>query len=310
MATGLQTAPRIRENAAPARTRNARPLLVYFGHHKCASTYVGLILADLAKVAGLRFAGHNLPQHLPLQYEKKSADVRRRTEAVLEQIAQPECDLLVFRNAERVYLDTVAAHDFRGFHVIRDPRDIVVSGYFSHKNSHPAKADVNPWMIEHRARLQDCDQEDGLLVEIDYCSAYFEHLAGWNYRHPSVYESRFEVLTVAPEREFGRILEFLGIHLDEGGLLGWLGRWAARLAGSPRPHTACTQGAWHEILKRHAFSRLSGGRQLGQENANHHYRKGTAGDWRNHFTPKVTQAFKERYGDLLIQLGYERDDAW
>jgi hypothetical protein len=310
MATGLQTAPRTPEHAKSAPSRSARPLLVYFGHHKCASSYVRLILTDLAKIVKLRIGAQHLPQHLPLGYEKKSAELRRRTEAVLEQIAQPDCDLLVFRNAERVYLDTVAAHDFRGFHVIRDPRDIVVSGYFSHKHSHATKADDNPWMIEHRARLQGCEQEAGLLLEIDYCAAYFEHLATWNYRHPSVYESRFEVLTVTPEAEFGRILDFLGIHLQQGGVIGWLRRLAARLAGNPAPHTVCPQQAWHEILKRHAFARLSGGRQMGQEDTHHHYRKGTAGDWRNHFTPKVTQVFKQRYGDLLIQLGYERDEAW
>jgi hypothetical protein len=35
-----------------------------------------------------------------------------------------------------------------------------------------------------------------------------------------------------------------------------------------------------------------------------------AGDWRNHFTPRVADAFKQRYGDLLIALDYERGRDW
>ncbi len=32
--------------------------------------------------------------------------------------------------------------------------------------------------------------------------------------------------------------------------------------------------------------------------------------WQNHFTPKITSLFKERYGDLLVRLGYEKDLNW
>jgi hypothetical protein len=41
-----------------------------------------------------------------------------------------------------------------------------------------------------------------------------------------------------------------------------------------------------------------------------HYRKGVAGDWRIHFTSVHIAAFKARYGDLLVKLGYEVDDHW
>ena len=35
-----------------------------------------------------------------------------------------------------------------------------------------------------------------------------------------------------------------------------------------------------------------------------------ANHWADHFTPKVRSAFKERYGDALIKLGYEKDMDW
>jgi hypothetical protein len=40
------------------------------------------------------------------------------------------------------------------------------------------------------------------------------------------------------------------------------------------------------------------------------FRKGTIGDWRNHFTEEHKDAFKALAGDLLIDLGYESDLDW
>jgi len=40
------------------------------------------------------------------------------------------------------------------------------------------------------------------------------------------------------------------------------------------------------------------------------FRSGKAGGWREAFTPEHTRVFKEIAGDLLIQLGYERDLLW
>jgi hypothetical protein len=35
-----------------------------------------------------------------------------------------------------------------------------------------------------------------------------------------------------------------------------------------------------------------------------------AGDWRHHFTDRVTRAFEARHGELLVATGYERDLHW
>ena len=40
------------------------------------------------------------------------------------------------------------------------------------------------------------------------------------------------------------------------------------------------------------------------------YRKGTAGQWRDEFTPYVKRLFKAQMGDWLVRLGYEDDDQW
>jgi hypothetical protein len=40
------------------------------------------------------------------------------------------------------------------------------------------------------------------------------------------------------------------------------------------------------------------------------FRKGVIGNWKQEFTPKVTEKFKELDPGFLVRLGYERDDTW
>src|SRR5690349_18387444 len=40
------------------------------------------------------------------------------------------------------------------------------------------------------------------------------------------------------------------------------------------------------------------------------FRSGKAGGWREHFTPEYKSLFKDIAGDLLVRLGYEKDNDW
>jgi hypothetical protein len=64
-----------------------------------------------------------------------------------------------------------------------------------------------------------------------------------------------------------------------------------------------------DLLERSSF-RFYTGRERGQENRRRFYRKGIAGDWKNHFTPEHSRIFKELAGDMLIRLGYEEGLDW
>ena len=57
-------------------------------------------------------------------------------------------------------------------------------------------------------------------------------------------------------------------------------------------------------------SHRTGGRPSGQEDITAHELKGVAGDWRNYVSERVKQAFKARYGDLLVASGYALDLGW
>jgi hypothetical protein len=40
------------------------------------------------------------------------------------------------------------------------------------------------------------------------------------------------------------------------------------------------------------------------------FRKGQPGSWQEYFTAKNKEIFKQIAGDLLIQMGYEKDLSW
>jgi hypothetical protein len=65
-----------------------------------------------------------------------------------------------------------------------------------------------------------------------------------------------------------------------------------------------------EIVARHSFQRLSGGRAPGHDKAGSFFRKGVAGDWKNHLTPQLRELYRGVLGDFLIEFGYETGPDW
>ena len=64
-----------------------------------------------------------------------------------------------------------------------------------------------------------------------------------------------------------------------------------------------------EIVLANRFENLTGGRKPGEESLLAHERKGIAGDWLNHFTPKLSDEFNKRFGDLVVAGGYSMEDT-
>jgi hypothetical protein len=52
------------------------------------------------------------------------------------------------------------------------------------------------------------------------------------------------------------------------------------------------------------------GRASGDEEQRAHYRKGQSGDWRRYFDKDISTEFKNRFPNLLSQLGYESSEDW
>jgi hypothetical protein len=315
------------------------PQCAFFGHHKCATQWIKAILADICVTTHLRMF------EVSRVKEWDFADLR-----ALVHCFQP--DVLVYSNAEIGQVRLLPP--LRGFHVIRDPRDLIVSAYFSHLHSHSLA--TWPGLGEHRRRLQAADTSDGLLLEMEFSRRVLDDIAGWDYAQPNVLELRMEDMIASPVEHFVTIAEHLGLtHLPPssyrerlGSLVGIIFGRAQRMARrqmrrwrrpptpeGDAPDIARVHGpdpyrfypldvAWKHglryhslaiedvpaIVDRHRFSRKAGGRERGVEDAHNHYRKGVAGDWRNHFEPVHVEYFKRNYNDLLLRLGYETDPRW
>ncbi len=69
-------------------------------------------------------------------------------------------------------------------------------------------------------------------------------------------------------------------------------------------------GVVRQCVEEASFEKLSGGRRRGDEDSTSLLRKGVSGDWRGAFTERDKRIFKEEAGDLLVELGYEKDRGW
>jgi hypothetical protein len=280
-----------------------QPLLAYFGHHKCASTWIEDISRSVCDDLGLRFRitytsdefGHDLPGLL----------------------GREKIDFLAYANAD--YRHVCSVPEVKGFHVVRDPRDIVVSAYFSHLNSHPTHA--WPELVSHRAKLQAASKDEGLLLEMDFRAGQFAEMEAWPKESPShILRLRMEDLTADPYNRVLEIFSFLDL-LDEREYTAskrtrfFVSKVGAKIRSTtglrlvpslPRLPAERLLG----ILWENEFTRKSGGRAKGEEDVTSHYRKGTPGDWLNHFKHRHLEYFSERYSGLLLKYGYETDTDW
>jgi hypothetical protein len=189
----------------------------------------------------------------------------------------------------------------RVIHIIRDGRDVVVS-----KMHHIWKAEARGEPVELLAEeiakrdafYQNPEMflasQDGIFRE----ERLRDWAEGWRTRvgravkvGPALFETsyvevRYEDLLERPEEEAERLFRFLGAE------------------ASAEVVNRCVEAA--------SFEKGSG-RQRGQDDyplRHGKYRKGIAGDWKNVFTERDREIFKEAADDLLIELGYEKDDAW
>ena len=162
----------------------------------------------------------------------------------------------------------------RKFVIIRDLRDTLISHYFSLVKTHTE----NPAIRDHRAELLDKPQEDGLVYLLTHRD--FQGLtmvaSTWA-KTPDALIITFESLIEDPPHWFRTIVDYCGIEAPADRLAAILEhRSFKNLAGRPR----CTEGTSH-------------------------YRRGVAGDWKNHFTPKVAREFARHYEHILRECGYE-----
>jgi hypothetical protein len=282
-------------------------LLVYSGRHKSASTWCRAILRDAATALGLTTKTVMAPE----QFEPYGS--------LGGFVEHEKPDLLYLTNARIEDYDTLPEPK-RGLDIIRDPRDIIVSGYFSHRNSHSVQALGVTWheLPAHRERLWQLDQHDGILEEIEFSSYFLDHMATWDYHRPEVLELRMEDLLADQLGVWTRIFEHFELVVPHRKVAEWIKvaalRWNVTRFRDQKwsrkriPLDTLPYAYIPNALNHFTFTRLSqSDRKPGEVDEMSHFRKGIPGDWRNYFTEVHMKAFRQRYGDLAERLGYPPD---
>lgn len=152
-------------------------------------------------------------------------------------------------------------------HMLRDPRDAAVSGWYLGLRTDAGKMKEKfgdmPGYFRHYINLW-----------VGEVTAGFEFGA----QHPEQYiEVRYADLLGRSEAALQPVLRFLGVD------------------ASLETARACMAGA--------AFQKLSRGRASGNEDRSSHFRRGVVGDWANHFDAEMNDHFFAKAGALMKRVG-------
>jgi hypothetical protein len=282
--------------------------LIHASHHKCGTRWVHSVCNEICKLTGRKWTVVSNPS----QFNYKLSEF----------FSEHRLDFVSDVNAEYSHLKNMK-QDFLAFHVIRDPRDIVISSYFSSLKTH--SFENWPELQAHRQKLNDLSKEQGILLEMEFISDVFRSLNNWSYQDSRILEVKMESLMKNNYLGFLEIFKHLNL-LDE------YDQSTSSIAVQTRNQVNLLRNRLAErnvllkwtasypekipllnllgIVHRNGFSVKTGGRKPGKEDQSSHYRKGIAGDWRNHFTPEIEKEFKAKYGDLTVKMGYESDTNW
>lgn len=172
--------------------------------------------------------------------------------------------------------------------LVRDPRDVVVSGVHHWLTKRLAGAEADAFERRRRAALVGGEP----IVLERLCSD--DEIRSWTRQwvepiralrgRPGTIELRYERMIAGLTGELGRLCAHLGA--DTG---------ASVLEG-------CARAA--------SFEAMSGGRRAGQGVPGAHVRRGVAGDWRRWLTRRDAEIIDGLAGSELVELGYEPDRAW
>ncbi|HRQ23324.1 MAG TPA: sulfotransferase domain-containing protein, partial [Anaerolineales bacterium] len=169
--------------------------------------------------------------------------------------------------------------DARVINVVRDPRDVVVSNVF-----YVTDMETRHVHHEYYKSLPDFDSRLKISIlgrpdadiEFPNIAERFAPYLGWLDR-PEVLTIHFEDLIHARAEILTKIMDHL-----------------LRRVPLPTPPKLILAALEASINPKKSPT----------------FRSGKTGEWKKHFTDEHKKIFKDVAGDLLIRLGYEKDDKW
>lgn len=229
-------------------------------YHKTGTVWMQRVFADIAEKLDLRFT--------------ESHPARDEGEAIAG----------IYLDGHSRFSSALLASDHAGFRMIRDPRDVVISGAHYHMKSDEA------WLQEPLPALGGQTYQQAILAEPDAAARY-------------IFEARqvANATTLDMVRDCERLSGFTTVRFEDWIADDTMTSFAATMAQMGLSAKECAQA-------KQAFYNWS---LFGSgDKADAHTRSGKVAQWRSVFTRPVAEAFLEVHGDALIVLGYEENHDW
>jgi hypothetical protein len=259
-----------------------KKLIVHFSYHKCMTKFSCKVFSRIARSFGLYQQHHN--SCLDSFYEDiKNID---RTSII---------------SVNNGAIDFNKLPPYAGSHFIRDPRDLLVSGYRYHLWCNEERI-AKPMTDQMRQILKpqdlgigeefakasfqeilnNVDKLTGYSLELNYRRPHFDQMRDWDFSNPSILEMKYEDI-------FGNEVQCFEKLFKHYGFPQYLIPYSLK------------------VVKKHSFSSL-------QKKSNtlrkKHASVGSKAQWKELLPAEIKEIIKKEYGDLLIKLGYEKDYDW
>ncbi len=262
--------------------------ILHFGYHRCLTAFFNKVLKKVAA-------------ELRVRHENVFSDSAR-----FFHLAAGDGGIVLHGSSFHVCLDSLG--DYSGSHIVRDPRDMLVSGYNYHKDAgeewlHTPLGELESGRASertllrdmvHRLRLGDAglreealeltysellnrvDRETGLLIELNWRYRAFIQMERWDYSNRRVLEMRYENVVGDEVGQFEMLLNHHGIP--------------ERIRGDVL-----------KVVEEQSIGKLRERNRVGE---GFHARQGEPGYWREHLPATILSEFDARHGGPLGILGY------
>jgi len=240
-------------------------LLLY---HKCASQWMKNVFFKLSGIQNeFLFMGNREPEN---------GNRVLRNEEIVTDSNFPGIGMWENINVEDKKFKSLFPPISNTVTIIRDPRDILISGYYSHKKSHPVIEGMWKDLPVQRSVLLKLNTEDGLLSTIDFLAYQFNNL-----KH--LYKSKisfflFEDVVDNPHQLVKNILNVWDIKATNINI--------------------------KKVVDKFTLENLKSGKVKTPPFNSDHYRSGITGEWKDVLSVKVLNKFHKKYPNLIDE--YEK----
>lgn len=262
-------------------TRTFRPIFVGT-HHKGGSVWVNSTFRRIGRACDLPFTHLNIGE----QAWQTRADKREHLHSELDKAHKSKATGAILVEYHSKFPDLSDIPNAKGIHVVRDPRDMLISAMRYHHKSDEVWLDKPDPRFDGRSfreQLKTYDSDhDQIAFELDYVMGNVINQMGAFADRPD-YEQVFRNVKYEDLMSDVDLLHFHDIAVHLG------------LEGQELIHAQ--QAFWNLSL----FGGMSDARA---DKKNTHVRDGRVAQWRNVLDDQTISMIHERIGDIIERLGY------